>query len=106
MKLCLSTLMWSDRPLAEALESARSTGVRALDLGATPACAHLILTDARAGVDAVKPLLDGWEVLALSADHADLPRAEEDGGLEAVEHVVSAMKAARMLGARVVSTSL
>jgi sugar phosphate isomerase/epimerase len=106
MKLCLNTLMWPDRPLAEVLDAARATGIDALDLGATPACAHVPIAEGRQGIDALKPLLQGWQVAALTADHPDLARDEEEGGREAVEHTIAAMQASRMLGAGLVGTSL
>jgi sugar phosphate isomerase/epimerase len=106
MQLCLNSLMWRGRSLPEALEAARVAGVSALELAATPACPHL---RPLAGHEAVRELsgaLEGWRVLAVMADHPDLARREEEGGEEAVEHTVAAVKAAKALGAPVVSTSL
>ncbi|HEU4752515.1 MAG TPA: sugar phosphate isomerase/epimerase, partial [Armatimonadota bacterium] len=104
--LALSTQMWPDRSLAEALQAASETGVRALDLAATPDVPHVRPLAGREGAEALKPLLQGWKVVALTADHPDLARAEEEGGAEAVEWTIGAMRCAGILGARVVSTSL
>jgi sugar phosphate isomerase/epimerase len=106
MFLCLNTLMWRDRPLAEALEAARATGVAALDLAATHQHQHLRPEEGSAGARALAPLLEGFRVAAVTADHPDLARAENEGGDEAIEHTVGAIRAAGMLGAPVVGTSL
>lgn len=106
MELCLSTLMWHGRPLGEALDAARALGIEALDLGATPACGHLDPREGRTGAEALRPLLDGFRVLAVTADHPDLARAPEEGGDEAMEYTVGAVRCAEALGARVVGTSL
>jgi len=98
--------MWSGLPLEEALEAARATGITCLDLDATPSSTHFRPLDGPAAMAAVRPLLNEWQVTALTADHPDLPRAEEDGGEAAVEHIVAAMKRAKEVGAGVVSISL
>lgn len=103
MELCLSTSMWRDRPLPEALERARVAGIDALDLDATPESPHLNPLE---GPDAVRAALEGWRVLALTAAHPDLPRHREEGGAEAVGHTIAAIRCAEALGARVVGTSL
>ncbi len=121
MVLALNTQMWHDRPLDEALQVAASTGITALDLAATLGSLHADprTVDAAAlrtqlstfppgklqpGMPAGEPTL--ISVVALAAEHPDLPRMEEEGGEEAVEYTISAIRLARTLGARVVSTSL
>jgi sugar phosphate isomerase/epimerase len=106
MQLCLNTLMWRERGLGEALEAARATGIDALDLGPTPGCGHLRPLEGEAGVQAVRPLLEGWDVVAVTADHPGMPRARDEGGAEAVAYTVAAVRAAAALGAGVVGTSL
>lgn len=104
MVLALNTLMWHDLPLAEALAAAARAGVTTLDLGATTACPHVdpLHFDAKQ----VLPQLEGYRVAAVTADHPGMPCLEEDGGDDAVDHTVAAIRAARALGARVVSISL
>src|SRR5260221_10571058 len=98
MQLCLSTLMWPDRSLSEALAAARATGITALDLAATPACPHLHPLPGLPPALELRPLLAGWQLLALTADHPDLARAEGEGGEEAVRWTVAAVKAAEAPG--------
>jgi sugar phosphate isomerase/epimerase len=104
--LALSTLMWADRPLPEALDAAAATGIRAVDLAATADHAHIALAGGRAAIEALRPQLEGWRVAAVTADHPDLSRAEDEGGEEAVRHTVAAIQAAKQLGAEVVTVSL
>jgi sugar phosphate isomerase/epimerase len=106
MELCLNTLMWHDRPLPEALEAARATRITCLEIGATFAHPHLNLLEGRDPAGALRPLLEGWRVAAVTADHPDLSRAEDEGGDEAVAYTIAAVHAAHALGAGVVSTSL
>jgi sugar phosphate isomerase/epimerase len=106
MKFCLNTRMWHDRPLPEALEAARALEIGALDLSATPDFPHLRPLEGLRGVEALKPLLEGWEVAAVTADHPDFPRAENEGGDAAIAYTVAAVKCARTLGVPVVAISL
>jgi len=106
MQLALSTRMWQDRPLAEALEAARATGITALDLNAAYVHPHLRPTDGPDAVREARPLLKEWQVLVVSADHPDLARDRSEGGSDAMRYTLSAIKTARALGADVVSTSL
>ena len=98
--------MWRDRPLVEALEAARATGITSLELDASAESPHLSVTGGPEAWSYVRTQLDGWRVSALYAPHPCLPCSENEGGLEAVEHTVAAMKAAKALGAPVVVTSL
>ncbi|HTE20784.1 MAG TPA: sugar phosphate isomerase/epimerase [Armatimonadota bacterium] len=106
MDLCLNTRMWAGQPLEEALAVARATGISSLDLAATPDCPHLRPDEGVAGAKALLPVLDGFQVVAVTADHPDLPRAEDDGGEAAAFYTIAAVKAASALGARVVGVSL
>lgn len=106
MELSLATSIWRDRPLAEALDAARATGLNSLELDASAGSPHLNVTGGPEAWSYARTQVEGWRVGALYAPHPALPCSENEGGLEAVEHTVAAMKAAKVLGARVVVTSL
>src|SRR5688500_1275574 len=99
MKLCLNTLMWHDRPLYEALEAARATGIRHLELGATLPHQHFRPGDGPAAAKALAAQLRDWSIAAVTADRPDMPRSREEGGAGAVAYTVAAMRCAGELGA-------
>ena len=106
MKLCLNTWMWRGQPLADALAAAREWGADGVELDVRPGSAHCDPLAGRDAVVGVKSQLGGLSVAALAADSPDLTRLEEDGGDEAVAHLVAALKRAADLRAGVVITTL
>jgi sugar phosphate isomerase/epimerase len=106
MQLCLNTSAWRERPLQEALDAARAAGLDALDLDAGPGSLHLAPRTGREEALRLESALEGFRVLAVTAHHPDLCRRQEEGGDPAVEQIAAAVKAAKSLGAGVVSTTL
>ncbi len=98
--------MWAGLPLDEALEQARALGVTTLELCADHGQGHLDLLDLKNTAADLAPRLEGFRVAAISAAHPDMPRDETEGGAEAVNWTVRAIRAADTLGARVVVVSL
>lgn len=106
MKISLNTCTGSGQSLEEIVAAAREAGITAFDLSATPDCDHLQAGEGREASARLRPVLEGSEVVAVTADHPDLARREEEGGDEAVAYTVAALKRAAELGAGVVVTSL
>lgn len=103
---CVHTFPWRDLPLPTALESIRESGITTLELDASPGSAHLDPLAGREAAGEVRSLLAGFQVAAVSAEHPDLPRREEEGGDEAVAYTVAAIKRAADLRVPVVCVSL
>jgi len=106
LKLCLNTINWHRQPLPLALQAAAELGVRTVELAATPECVHLDPLGGRDTLTRLKSELQGFEVVAVAADHPHLSRREDEGGDEAVSHTIGAIKRAGDLGARVVTVTL
>lgn len=106
MKISLNTCTGTVASLEEIVAAARGAGITALDLSATPDCDHLQASEGREASARLRPLLEGMEVAAVTADHPDLSRREDEGGDEAIAYTVEALKRAAELGAGVVVTSL
>jgi len=106
MKFSLNTCTGSGQPLSEIVEAAKAAGITAFDLSATPECDHLQAADGREASARLRPLFEGCQIVAVSAEHPDLARQEDEGGDEAVTFTVDAIKRAAELGAGVVVTSL
>jgi sugar phosphate isomerase/epimerase len=106
MKFSLNTCTGSGHSLAEIVEAAKAAGITAFDLSATPDCDHLQAAEGREASARLRPLFEGCQVVAVTADHPDLARREDEGGDEAVAYTVDALKRAAELGAGVVVTSL
>jgi sugar phosphate isomerase/epimerase len=106
LKLCLNTWMWRDQPLADVLATTRELEVGGVELDVRPGSPHFDPLAGRDEVVALKSQLGELRVQALAADNPDLTRLEEDGGDEAVAHLVAALKRAADLRAGVVTTSL
>jgi sugar phosphate isomerase/epimerase len=110
MRLALNTLMWARQPLATVIDCATRLGIRRLDLGALPQIGHLRLP---AGDDlpaqchelrqAVPP---DFDFVAVTADHPDLSSGDAERRSQAAAYTVEALRAAELLGAPVVGTSL
>lgn len=82
------------------LRQARAAACEAVELVLVPP------VPARAAVQELCWALQGTAIAAVSVDLPDLSRAEEEGGLEAVEQLAAAIHLARALGAPVVATRL
>jgi sugar phosphate isomerase/epimerase len=106
MELSLSTLMWRGQPLAEVLEAARATDVANLELYAGVDAPQVDVLGGYQAWTEVREQLGDLRVTAVAAPHPSLPCSDSEGGLEAVEYTVAAMKAAKFLGARVVVVSM
>lgn len=106
MKISLNTCTGSGQSLADIVEAAKAAGITAFDLSATPACDHLQAADGREASARLRPIFEGCQVVAVTADHPDLAALEDEGGDEAVAFTVDAIKRAADLGAGVVVTSL
>jgi sugar phosphate isomerase/epimerase len=106
MKFSLNTCTGSGQSLSEIVAEAKAAGITAFDLSATPDCDQLQAADGREASTRLRPLFDRCQVVAVTADHPDLARQEDEGGDEAVTFTVDAVKRAAELGAGVVITSL
>jgi sugar phosphate isomerase/epimerase len=106
LELCVSTLMWAELPLEAALEHARAAGITAVEIGATHAHPQVDPHGGREQILRLQSLLQGRRVATLTADHPDISRAEAEGGAEAVDHLIGAVRLAKQLRADVVSFSL
>jgi sugar phosphate isomerase/epimerase len=110
MKLALNTLMWHGEPFETVIAYARELGVPDLDVGALPGIGHLRLAreeEVEASCAAVRDrLLPEMRVVAVTADHVGLSAPDEAGRAAGVAYNVAAMRAAALLGAPVVGTSL
>ena len=109
MKLALNTLMWHSEPFASVLGYAADLGVPRLDLGALPGTGHLDLGEGdleeRCAALAASLPPDA-EVVAITADHEGLSSSNQDQRRRGVEYTLRATRAAEILGAPVVGTSL
>ncbi len=110
MKLALNTLMWARQPLETVIDCATRLGIRRLDLGALPQIGHLRLPagdDLAAQCDelrqAVRP---DFDFVAVTADHPDLSSGDPERRHRAARYTIEALRAAELLGAPVVGTSL
>ena len=110
MKLALNTLMWHSEPFDNVIAYARDLGVLNLDLGAIPGVGHLQLgpdENVEALCAALRETLPpDLRIVALTADHAGLSARDEADRAAGVAYNVAAMRAAALLGAPVVGTSL
>jgi len=110
MKLALNTLMWARQPFEDVVRYATELGVPHLDLGALPGLGHLRLTTGdrlRATCDELAAAVPtNFRFVAVTADHPDLSASDDELRCHAVSYTVEACRAAELLGAPVVGTSL
>jgi len=108
MTLALNTLMWAFDPFEDVLRYAKELGVHALDLGALPGCGHLKLPagpDLAVRCEALRASGDA-RLVAVTADHHGLSASDPAEHEAGIAYTVEAMRAAEMLGAGIVGTSL
>ncbi len=110
MKPALNTLMWWREHFETVVKHAQELGVSDLDLGATYKHGHL-RWETEEGMEGSWVLLrdqlaPGMRIVAVTGDHPDMSVPETANRCGAADYTVAVTRAAALLGASVVGTSL